>query len=88
MHLIDRLSIHRVVVVAVNWLAAVGSYLVSPKRHGRIRGTPRFAVDKQLWPPGTGSGWLRMIIWLALTGRGHSRPSECFGSALENTASD
>lgn len=71
MRLIDGLNTAQrvVIVVAIGFaLAAVGIFVAS-------LGSPRFGwyayapLTSGIGPPGTGlPGWLRLIIWLVLTG--------------------
>jgi heme/copper-type cytochrome/quinol oxidase subunit 1 len=70
-HLIDGLNTAQRVVVVVGigiGLAATGIYLASlgSPRYGWYAYSP---LASGVGPPGTGlAGWLRLIIWLGLTG--------------------
>ena len=93
MHLIDGLSKAQRVVVVVALglaLAAVGSYLVSLGGSAAVSGWYAFSpLTTRLVPPGTGlSGWLRLIIWLALIGLWALASVRVLRPAPENVASD
>ncbi len=72
MRLIDRLNTAQriVIVVAIGIaLAVVGRYLVSLGSGFRVGWYSYSALSARLRPPGTGlPRWLRLIIWLGLTG--------------------
>lgn len=72
MRRINRLNTAQRVVIVIGLgiaLAVAGRYLVSlgsPTHFGWVAYAP---LTSGAWPPGTGlPGWLRLVIWLGLTG--------------------
>ena len=92
MRLIDGLSkAQRIVVVVALGLAlgAVGSYLASLGDGFRFGWYAYSPLTSRLVAPGTGlSGWLRLIIWLAMIGLWAFASVTVLRPSPENAASD
>ena len=72
MRLVDKLNTAQrvVIVIAIGiGLAAIGLYLVSLGGEARFGWYAYAPLTNEIGPPGMGlPGWLRLIIWLGLTG--------------------